>query len=240
MKRQTQLLLLIVVSALLVAPAWRLPQDKRDISAYVIKVVKGVSKKDLASGWQQAVPLDVLKSGHSVRTDEKSLALVRFSDETKLLIREKSIVEIKGQVEGKQILDRNVHTTKGNIGFDVKKQEKEAFRFSSPISVASIRGTTGFFESGENQDLLGIQKGLATLTNIVVNQSQDVGNNQTGISTALGQLTVRESTPQEQLQSSTTITPEDEERAGEGQPTPAPKNQLEIRGSDGKKIILTW
>lgn len=130
--------------------------------------------------------------------------------------------------------------TKGNIGFDVKKQEKEAFRFSSPISVASIRGTNGFFEAGDNQDLLGIQKGLATLTNIVVNQSQDVGNNQTGISTALGQLSVRESTPQEQLQSSTSITPEDEERAGEGQPPPPPKNRLEIRGSDGKKIILTW
>ncbi len=240
MKRQTQLLLLIVVSVLLVAPAWRLPQDKRDISAYVIKVVKGVSKKDLASGWQQAVPLDVLKSGHQVRTDEKSLALVRFSDETKLLIREKSVVEIKGQVEGKQILDRNVHTTKGNIGFDVKKQEKEAFRFSSPISVASIRGTNGFFEAGDNQDRLGILKGLATLSNILSNQSQDVGNNQTGISTVQGQLSVRESTPEELLQSSTTITPEDEERAGESQPTPTPKNRLEIQGSDGKKIILIW
>ena len=32
--------------------------------------------------------------------------------------------------------------------FNVKKAEKEQFRFSSPISVASIRGTKGGYISG--------------------------------------------------------------------------------------------
>ncbi|MGH2567580.1 MAG: FecR domain-containing protein, partial [Bacteroidota bacterium] len=219
MKRKTVLLAIVVLSALIISPAWRVPQDKRDIAAYLIKVVKDVQKKSPAAGWQQAVPLDVLKSGHQVRTDEKSFALIRFADETKLLLREKTVAEIKGQIEGKQILDRNVHTTRGNVGFDVKKQEKEAFRFSSPISVASIRGTTGYFEHQDDQliDLFGISKGLGTLTNLISDQSVDVSDNQTGVSNGQGNLDVRNSTPGELLLSGANF-PTDDELAVPGEP----------------------
>lgn len=130
----------LVLSSMALAPQ----QDTRDIQAVVVKVVRDVAKKSsTTTGWQKVVPADRLRSGYQLRTDDRSLAMVMFPDQSKLIIRAKSIVEIKGQKQDKQIVDRNVHVERGRLAFEVKKQEREQFRFSSPISVASIRGTTG-------------------------------------------------------------------------------------------------
>lgn len=196
MNRRLMFAVVLVLSVLVTSPAWRLPQDKRDIQAVMIKVVRDV-KKSTTQGWQEAIPGDRLRSGQQVRTDDKSVALIRFADESKLIVREKSIVEIKGTVQGKQILDRNVHMTRGKIAFNVNKGEQEQFRFSSPISVASIRGTDGAFASLDSLDILIILRGLATLTNLVSNQSQDVGSNQTGTSDNQGNLNVGQSSQQD-------------------------------------------
>jgi len=245
MNRKTILLTIIVLSALIVSPAWKQQQDTRPIAAYLIKVKNDVTKKTETTGWQQAILGDALKSGHQVRTDVSSLALIRFADETKLLVREKSIVEIKGQVQGKQILDRNVHTTRGQISFDVKKQEKEAFRFSSPISVASIRGTTGAYtrQDETNTDMLTIGTGLATFTNLVSNQSTDVTSNQTGIADGQGNLSLRQSTPQEQALSSTNIPEEDQTQPGDqggGKKRHELRFTAEDRQGNKKTIVIVW
>ncbi|HLF19749.1 MAG TPA: FecR family protein [Bacteroidota bacterium] len=247
MKRKSVLLGIVVLSALVISPAWRQQQDKKDIAAYVIKVVKDVKKKAGGSttGWQQAIPLDQLKSGHLIQTETGSFALIKFSDETKLLVREKSEVEIKGQVQGKQVLDRDVHTTRGNVGFDVKKQEKESFRFSSPLSVASIRGTTGSYTRLDqiNTDQLTIGNGLATFTNLLSNQSVDVGSHQTGITDDKGTLNVRTSTNQEHSQTTTSVPGHDETPATD---TQNQKKQHELRftaedkSGNRKTVVIYW
>ncbi|MBF8247740.1 MAG: hypothetical protein HW374_540, partial [Bacteroidetes bacterium] len=161
MKRMYIIVTVLSVVLLLLSVAWQNPQDKRDIQAYVVKVVNTVTKKGPTTGWSDAVTADRLKAGYEVQTDGGSLAIIKFQDDSKLIVRQKSIVNIKGQVQGKQILDRTVHMTKGNMAFNVKKSEKEQFRFSSPVSVASIRGTEGAYIVGQtgggmliDQDLL--------------------------------------------------------------------------------------
>ncbi len=114
--------------------------DKKEISAYVVKVIHDVNLKSPTTGWQKAVPLSKLKSGYEVKTDKNSLTMILFADQSKLILREKSIVTIAGEVKGKEILSRSVHMDHGNMVFNVHKGETEQFRFSSPISVASIRG----------------------------------------------------------------------------------------------------
>jgi hypothetical protein len=246
MKTKFILLAVIVLSALIVSPAWKTPQDTRDIYAVVTKVVRDVSKKTPATAWQQAFSPDVLRSGHQVRTDEKSLALISFSDQTKLVVREKSIVEIKGQFQGRQILDRNVHTTGGKISFDVKKQEKEAFRFSSPISVASIRGTEGSYDSrrDEELDILVINRGLATLTSVISDVFQDVGSNQTGIADGRGNVNVRQATPEELTDATTKIPSDEQGGGGAGGSQGKVKKQIRILGEDAngnpRVILIEW
>lgn len=218
---------------------WQVQQDKRDIQAVLVKVVRDVNRKAPTTGWQKAVPLDRLRSGYQVRTQEGSLAMIMFADQSRLVVRQKSIVEIKGQVQGKQILDRNVYLERGNVQFNVKKQETEQFRFSSPISVASIRGTDGaFIAGGDSVDYLIILEGLATLTNLISNRSQDVGSGQTGQSDGQGNLDVRPSTPEEQKQGSSEADEQQEP------PQPKVKKKMEIPGTDknGKStvIVIEW
>ena len=75
-------------------------ENKKDISAYIVKVIRDVNMKSPAAGWQKAVPLSTLKSGYEVKTDKGSLAMILFADQSKLILREKSIIAIKGEVSG--------------------------------------------------------------------------------------------------------------------------------------------
>jgi hypothetical protein len=244
--KQTLTVLLVALLLLTLNLGWRPPQEKKDITAYVVKVVRDVKKKGPTAGWQAAVPLDRLRSGYQIRTEESSLAMIKFADETKLIVRPKSLVDIKGQVSGKQILDRTVYTERGNIQFNVVKQQREQFRFSSPVSVASIRGTEGAFVAGaDSTDMLIINTGLATLTNLRSNRSQDVGAGETGTSDGRGNLGKRKSSKDEQdLGSGDLGSPYNKDL---GQPQGGddkPKRTMRIPGVDkegnSKTMILEW
>ena len=167
-------------------------QDKKDISAYIVKVIRDVNMKSPATGWQKAVPLSTLKSGYEVKTDKGSLAMILFADQSKLILREKSIVTIKGEVRGKEILSRSVHMDRGDMIFNVKKAETEQFRFSSPISVASIRGTQGGYVSGGKADSLTIAEGLADFTNSLSGRTAHVGTGNTGVADSSGKLNIHQ------------------------------------------------
>jgi hypothetical protein len=172
-------------------------QDKKDISAYIVKVIRDVNMKSPTTGWQKAIPLSKLKSGYEVQTDKGSLAMILFADQSKLILREKSIVTIKGEVQGKEILSRSVHMDRGNMIFNVKKAETEQFRFSSPISVASIRGTEGGYNTGSNADLFTISSGLAEFTNSISGRSTSVSTGNTAVADSSGGLNLRKASKKE-------------------------------------------
>jgi hypothetical protein len=164
--------------------------DTKEISAYVIKVIKNVNMRTPTTGWQKALPLSTLKSGYELKTDKGSFAMILFADQSKLIVREKSIVMIKGEVRGKEILSRSVHMDRGSMVFNVKKAETEQFRFSSPISVASIRGTQGDYTTGGGSDSLTILEGLADFSNSFSGKKMSVGSGQTGVADSSGNLNV--------------------------------------------------
>jgi hypothetical protein len=192
---------IVIISALVLLGVLSLgqkgQQDKKDISAYIVKVIRDVNMKSPATGWQKAVPLSTLKSGYEVKTDKGSLAMILFADQSKLILREKSIVTIKGEVQGKEILSRSVHMDRGNMIFNVKKAETEQFRFSSPISVASIRGTEGGYNTGGSADFFTISEGLAEFTNSISGRSTNVGTGQTGVADSSGNLNLRKANKKE-------------------------------------------
>ena len=252
MKRMYIIVTVLSVVLLLLSVAWQNPQDKRDIQAYVVKVVNTVTKKGPTTGWSDAVTADRLKAGYEVQTDGGSLAIIKFQDDSKLIVRQKSIVNIKGQVQGKQILDRTVHMTKGNMAFNVKKSEKEQFRFSSPVSVASIRGTEGAYIVGQSgggmlidEDLLIILHGLADFLNLRSDKSGQVRDGQTGRARGDGTLDVNPSTPDEKGQGSSDSGNPNNQVGGDqqsgGEKT---KHQLRIPGVDKdgnpKTVIIEW
>lgn len=182
MKRSLTLVIIVVVAALLAAPAWNF-QEKKPIAAYIIKVVKDVERRaSKTEGWSKALALSELKAGYEVRTQEQSLALIKFADDSKVTVRPKSILTIAGEVQGGKILNRDIYIERGRTVFDIKKQKEEQFRFTSPVSVASIRGTiggTGFEPTNESADIT-IISGLAEFSSSRTGCQVQVGAGMTG------------------------------------------------------------
>ena len=88
------------------------------------------------------------------------MALILFTDGSGLLrVRENAILRIYGAKDEKK-LNKNTDIEKGLIGFDVKRQGDEEFKFTTPTAVASIRGTAGFVDvDDDNNTTLFLESG---------------------------------------------------------------------------------
>lgn len=124
-----------------------LPSGDDTPIALVKKVVKDVTFKDSdESDWELAKTGVPLQDGQEIKTGNKSLALILFTDGSGLLrVRENSILHIYGEKETNK-LNKNTFLQKGQLGFQVSKQEDEQFKFTTPTVVASIRGTGGYID----------------------------------------------------------------------------------------------
>jgi hypothetical protein len=148
--------------------------------------------------WKKAVPAMPLFSGDIVRTQENSFAIIKFLESSILRVQEKSEVEIRGTKSVDKEFSKNVHIRTGTVGFNVKHRPNEKFEFSTPTSVASIRGTDGaLITQSDSSDLLVLGSGSVVFTNNFSNNSVTVLGGQTGHSHHNGQITVNPSSPNE-------------------------------------------
>ena len=167
------------------------------IAAFFAKIIPQVEHKAASGSWIGAVKGGVISAGDRVKTGDGALAIIKFNDKSIVKVREKSELLVTGKVDEKTVL-KEVGMQKGVIGFIIGKQnDNEQFRFTSPTSVAAIRGTAGAFTVGAGSDTLVVTEGSIQLTNTVSNEAQNVGAGSTGISRADGSLEVRASTPAE-------------------------------------------
>src|SRR5712692_8112497 len=151
--------------------------------ALVSKVVQDVTKKTLSTDWAKAQKGDLLASGDEVKTGEKSIAVVKFKDNSILRLREKAELKVQGETTG-DAFSKSVYVNRGQVGFEVQKRENQKFTFTSPTSVASIRGTKGMLETTTAGDELIVTEGVVNLLNQKSNNSRNVAAGQTGSSRA--------------------------------------------------------
>jgi hypothetical protein len=146
--------------------------------------------------WKKATPAMPLFPENVVRTGANSFAIIKFLESSILRVQEQSEVVISGtKSEGKEF-SKDVHVRTGTVGFNVKKRPNEKFEFSTPTSVASIRGTEGVLVSNrDSSDILVLESGVVVLTNLVSNRIVTVNKGETGLSFPNGQISVRMSQP---------------------------------------------
>jgi hypothetical protein len=173
--------------------------------ALITKVIQDVTKKTSEAEWQKAGKGETLLSGDKVRTGQKSLAVVKFLDNSIVRVRENSELTMNTEVAGIGTL-RNVQLNKGGYGFHVKKQQNDQFRLTSPTSVASIRGTMGKFSGGAGADTLVVTEGLVNLRNVISGKELDVAAGEIGFSSEDGTVTSRKATEQELADANSTAT----------------------------------
>ena len=129
---------------------------------------------------------------------------------------------VTGSMNG-SAFSKSVEMKSGVVGFNIKKQQTgEEFRFSSPTSVASIRGTGGSFSTAEAADTLIVTEGTIVFTNSSSSLSVNVAAGSTGISKPDGTIVTRPSTPEEKAAAEQAARPTDQD------------NRLEFDLRDGR------
>ncbi len=188
----------IFIALLVLAPGIVTPAEPSAITIGLLsKIIADVSKMEAGKNWLPAKKGETLASGDRVKTGAKSVAIIKFMDNSLVRVRELSEVIVTGSLNGSDF-SKSVDVRMGVIGFTVQKQRQgEEFRFTSPTSVASIRGTGGAFNSTAAGDTLIILEGTVHFTNLQSNTSLDVAAGFTGISGPNGTVFSRQSTARE-------------------------------------------
>lgn len=186
-----------IILLLLVSFGTASAQKKKPV-ATVFKPVGTVTFKTENKDWSPAKPATMLLSGDLVRTDENSFAIIKFLENSVLRVQEKSEVTISGEITSNREFSKNVYLQRGELGFDVKKRPNEKFEFSTPTSVASIRGTGGLLITGQDSnDVLILGNGIVEFKNLLSNFIATIKAGQTAYSMSNGTITVTETTPEE-------------------------------------------
>ena len=223
---QTRILALALAGATLL---FAVPEARAQnpVIGLISKVIQDVTRRVSGQEWEKASRGQTLASGDMVKTGAKSFAVLKLKDNSLLRLREESEVVVTGTLRGKEF-SKSIQVRQGVVGFNIKKQgPEEQFRFSSPTSVASVKGTAGVL-CVNGSDTLTVVEGLVSLTNSVSNTSVDVPAGYTGISRPDGTVESRVSTPAELSAA------EDATRTGD-QPR---QLKLELKNSQGQQKDL--
>jgi hypothetical protein len=187
----------IIVAAFATTPVATAQTEGDKAIGLVSKVIMDVSRRPSSRDWTKAQRGDILNGGDLVRTGERSIAVVKFKDNSMLRIQEKSLVTLSG-VSEQGTFQKGAKIDDGVVGFRVQKQRPgEEFRFTSPTSVASIRGTEGAFALTDSGDNFMILTGLGRITNLVSMISMDVPAGYMALSQKNGHVSLRPATEQE-------------------------------------------
>lgn len=193
----------------------------------VVQLVKNKAyhKPPKLNEWKPAQKGLGLESGTLVKTDEKSFLLIKFLDGSFLRVDENTTLEIVGE-NPKGNYSRKVNVENGGVDFKVSKV-KGKFEFTTPLSVATIRGTEGLLISRPDADTLLVREGEIDFFNRISNVSRTVRAGEIGISTKQGEISTRAMTESDQ-QKLQKIRKEIEQR------------EIEIRGKtgEGKEIRI--
>ncbi len=175
--------------------AYRLQTEP--LVAQVCRVVQDVTRKQALQCWKKAVRGETVVSGDRLKTGMHSAAVLKLTDNSFVRIRELSELTVT-VVSTESSFLRSIDLEIGGVGFGVKKQgPEEEFRFTSPTSVASIRGTEGEFISTGMSDTLTIVEGAVVLTNSLTGENVMVRGGYTGIANHDGTIGVRPATADE-------------------------------------------
>jgi hypothetical protein len=224
--KQTRILALALAGATLL---FAVPQARAQnpVIGLISKVIQDVTRRVSGQEWEKATRGQTLASGDMVKTGAKSFAVLKLKDNSLLRLREESEVVVTGTLRGKEF-SKSIQVRQGVVGFNIKKQgPDEQFRFSSPTSVASVKGTAGVLRVN-GADTLTVVEGLVSLTNSLSNTSVDVPAGYTGISRPDGTVESRVSTAAELSAA------EDATRTGD-QPR---QLKLELKNSQGQQKDL--
>ena len=223
------ILLLVLAPGLLQAEPPRASDE--DLVGLLSKVILDVQHKTGSKDWAKAARGETLLSGDMVKTGARSLAIIKLKDNSLVRVREYTELTVTGSVSG-DAFSKGVAIERGVIGFVVPKQKpNEEFRFRSPTSVASIRGTGGAMIVAQN-DTVTVVEGSVNVENLISSRVVTVEEGFTAISRRDGSIETRPSSRAEREAAEGAIRSEDQPR----------QLKLQLRNSQGEteELIIDY
>ncbi|HEY9164751.1 MAG TPA: FecR family protein [Candidatus Kryptonia bacterium] len=218
--------LLFALFAFAASVAFKMAAAPNNIALFwVIKNSVEVKKQD--KDWTKAKKGDFIYGGDYVRTQQESFTLIKFNDASTLRLGSNAEVQVYGEKN-----PQSTAVNGGDVGFTMTKRTTGQFEFTTPTSVASIRGTGGILSvQVDGTDFLTIVEGLVHLANKISNKGIDVSAGQTGESSKNGDMSIHQST-QDELNKLTQLDNQFNQQQH--------KLEMWFRGSDGKlhEIII--
>lgn len=155
----------ILLPALLVFNLYALSPTSVGVLTKIIQTVE--YKAVETENWGNAKLGSVVYDGDEVRTGSRSLALLKFLDNSLIRVRENSVVTVYGSKEDNK-LNKNTFIERGRVGFEITDQGDDEFKFTTPTGVASIRGTKGFFEVPlDGSMLIFVKEGVVEIESLL-------------------------------------------------------------------------
>lgn len=183
---------IIILSALFVfagSLAFEAASTPANVALFWI-IKNSVEKKQAAQNWKNAKKGELIYGGDLVRTQKQSFALIKFNDASTLRLGPNAEVQVYGEDN-----PSSTNVTSGDVGFSMTKRKTKPFEFTTPTSVASIRGTQGLLVVQlSGTDFLTIIEGLVRFSNNFSHDTVDVGAGETGVSARNGEINVHKST----------------------------------------------
>lgn len=181
MKRTLVYLLLIPISL-----AWS--QEKIAFTTKVSGQVNLVNLQD------QTVPLKrgtALNNGEKVVTLSDGTAVIMFLDDKSILRIQKNTTLTVGGERSATAISKQVDMQFGKLRAEVSKQRRGEFQITTPISVASVKGTDFWATSDPvyGDKFLGVE-GLISVENLISGGVIEVGGGQVGSSNLDGSTEV--------------------------------------------------
>ncbi len=105
-----------------VAASAAAPSGSGNTVGLISKVIQDVSHKQIDKDWQKAQKGEPLVSGDRVKTGERSIAIIKFLDNSLVRVRELSEFTISGTLDGGAFL-KSVDLQNGVVGFSIQKQK---------------------------------------------------------------------------------------------------------------------
>lgn len=161
MKKNLLIAICILFTGAIFAGGGETPSPDSPV-AIMMKVVKDVTFKKASADWSAAKIGAALSTNDEIKTGSQSLALIKFTDNSILRVKENSTLKIYADKTDKDI-SKNTYVDKGKVGFQVNRQGNEEFKFTTPTMVASIRGTEGILNVGDGETMFALSSGSANI-----------------------------------------------------------------------------
>jgi len=155
---------------------------------------KVLVKVSPSAEWVEATVGQALNPQDSVKTGERSNAILAFQDKSSVSLKPMTEITVEELVWNNRIKKSTINMNEGELRVIIKKLDTPSeFKVRTPTAICGARGTIFYVAATPAETMVYVSEGMVELTNAISGESSNVVEGMTATSNANGSI----SEPQE-------------------------------------------